>query len=121
MHLSKNFTDDEFRCRCCGAFEDSIVFRAFVARLQYARDEAGIPFVVTSGYRCPEHNRAVGGKPDSSHLKAVAADIRAQTDAERYAIITGLLRAGFKRIGIGKNFIHGDMDADKPQHLMWVY
>ena len=30
---------------------------------------------VNSGYRCPEHNKEVGGKEDSAHLKGLAADV----------------------------------------------
>jgi hypothetical protein len=34
-----------------------------------------VPLVVTSGYRTPEHNRAVGGAPHSQHLYMRALDI----------------------------------------------
>ena len=121
MRLTKNFTDDEFRCPCCGKFIDSLPVRAFLAKLQDARDSACVPFVITSGCRCPKHNEAVGGEAESSHLKGLAADISAQTSPERYAIIGGLIKAGFGRIGIGKDFVHVDMDNCKPQHLVWVY
>ena len=30
---------------------------------------------VTSGLRCPAHNKAVGGEPNSSHLRGTALDI----------------------------------------------
>ena len=33
------------------------------------------PVVVSSGYRCPEVNAAVGGVPDSAHVQGLAADI----------------------------------------------
>jgi hypothetical protein len=33
------------------------------------------PVVVSSGYRCPEVNAAVGGVPDSAHVEGLAADI----------------------------------------------
>jgi len=121
MRLTKNFTDDEFRCPCCGEIVDSLTFRAFLAKLQDARNLACIPFVITSGYRCKSHNKAIGGKADSSHLKGLAADIRAQTSSERFAIVDGLIKAGFVRVGIGKSFVHVDMDSSKPQRLMWVY
>lgn len=35
----------------------------------------GKPLTVTSGYRCPRLNKAVGGKPTSQHLRGEAADI----------------------------------------------
>jgi hypothetical protein len=34
-----------------------------------------VPLIVTSGYRTPEHNRAVGGAPNSQHLYMRALDI----------------------------------------------
>lgn len=33
------------------------------------------PIHVNSGYRCPDLNAAVGGAPDSLHMKGLAADI----------------------------------------------
>lgn len=35
----------------------------------------GMPITISSGYRCPELNRAVGGVPTSVHLKGYAADM----------------------------------------------
>ena len=121
MRLTKNFTDDEFKCPCCGKLLDSLPFRAFIAKLQDARNIAGIPFVITSGYRCLKHNKAVGGEPDSSHLVGVAADIRTRTLLERFSIINGLMKAGFTRLGIGKKHVHVDMDVWKPQRLIWLH
>jgi zinc D-Ala-D-Ala carboxypeptidase len=42
--------------------------------LQPLRDNYG-PVVVTSGYRCPELNTAIGGAVNSQHLEGKAADI----------------------------------------------
>lgn len=39
------------------------------------REAWGKPITVTSGYRCPALNRAVGGAATSQHLKGEAADI----------------------------------------------
>lgn len=41
------------------------------------RDAIGSPLTVTSGYRCPELNAAVGGAPRSHHLRGMAADVTA--------------------------------------------
>ena len=42
--------------------------------LQPLRDRFG-PIRITSGYRCPELNRAVGGVKNSQHIRGEAADI----------------------------------------------
>lgn len=43
--------------------------------LDPAREMWGKPLHVNSGYRCPELNKAVGGKSNSQHLRGEAADI----------------------------------------------
>lgn len=45
-------------------------------RLDEIREAYGHPIVITSGYRRPALNKAVGGKPTSQHLKAQAADLK---------------------------------------------
>lgn len=42
--------------------------------MQRVRDCLGAPVFVTSGYRCPELNRAIGGSASSQHCKGLAAD-----------------------------------------------
>jgi uncharacterized protein YcbK (DUF882 family) len=94
----------------------------FLKRLDKARELAGVPFVITSGFRCPKHNKEVGGKPNSAHLRGLAADIAVADNETRYQIIYGLIKAGFKRIGIGKGFIHVDGDVvTKPFPRVWLY
>lgn len=45
---------------------------------------------VSSGYRCPELNKAVGGAENSGHLRGVAADLQPvngrQTDFNKFAV-----------------------------------
>ena len=43
--------------------------------LQPLRDYAEVPIVISSGYRCPALNKAVGGSATSQHMKGEAADI----------------------------------------------
>ena len=40
------------------------------------REAYGRPIRVTSGYRCPQLNRLVGGSPNSQHMRGEAADIQ---------------------------------------------
>lgn len=44
--------------------------------LQPLRDAWGKPLLVTSGYRCPALNKAVGGAATSAHLYGYAADVQ---------------------------------------------
>lgn len=45
------------------------------------REKYGKPIVVSSGYRCPKLNKAVGGVARSQHTKGEAADIRCVSDS----------------------------------------
>lgn len=47
------------------------------------REAWGAPIIVTSGYRCPKLNRAVGGAARSQHCKGEAADIRTVSDTRK--------------------------------------
>lgn len=44
--------------------------------LEPLREFVGRPVVISSGYRCPRLNAAVGGAPSSQHIRGEAADIR---------------------------------------------
>lgn len=50
--------------------------------LQPVRDIYGKPMYINSGFRSPEVNKAVGGSPDSQHMKGEAADVASEHPAE---------------------------------------
>jgi len=89
--------------------------------LDNTRHMADVPFVITSGYRTPTHNKKVGGVKGSSHVKGYAVDIRCNNSSDRFKIILAALKCGFNRIGVSGNFIHLDNDPDKPKNLIWTY
>ena len=93
----------------------------FLQLLDSCRDEAGIPFHINSGFRTPQHNASVGGVSTSAHLKGLAADIRAFTAKEKFLILDAAFKNHIKRIGIGSNFIHLDVDLSLPFPSVWVY
>jgi hypothetical protein len=51
------------------------------AELQKIRDLYGKSMTVTSGYRCPRVNKAVGGVNNSAHAEGLAADINTGSKA----------------------------------------
>ena len=115
----EDFKEEEFTCKC-GCRKVAMI-PSFIHRLQAARTEAGVPFKIRSGFRCRQHNLDVGGLDTSSHPRGVAVDIEATTSYFRYRIINACINANFKRIGIGKDFIHVDTDNRKPDQLIWLY
>lgn len=114
----KNFRPQEFACPHCG---DVKIDSVLVLVLQKLRDFLGEPVVITSAYRCPEHNEKVGGVPGSAHIKGYAVDIKCQSSRYRYRVLRFLFRELITRVGIGEGFIHFDIDPDKPQGVVWEY
>lgn len=111
----KYFILDEFKCKCCGIQHmDGI----FLAMLDNARDHANVPFQINSGYRCEKHNQEVGST-SKNHTSGKAADIACTSGPVRLKIIMGLIRAGFRRIGIKKTFVHCDSMGDIES--CWLY
>lgn len=67
MNGIKHFKLSEFKCHC-GCGETRIDIR-LVKILDEIRDYYGKPLIVTSGVRCPKHNKEVGGSSSTSwHL-----------------------------------------------------
>ena len=91
--------------------------RDLLQMLAEARDLAGIPFPLSSAYRCPKHNKAVGGVPTSAHTRGYAVDIRCVDSHSRFVILQALLEAGFRRIELAPTWIHVDNDPDKPRDV----
>jgi len=117
--LSAHFSEEEFVCHCgCGKVH---VDPRLVYLLEKAREVLGRPIIITSGYRCAAHNKAVGGKPVSAHLTGEAADIQCVFSAERHDLVRTFLTLGVSRIGIGRGFIHIDVSTTLPQRVMWLY
>lgn len=77
----KWFKEQELCCKCCGQlppFARGNIEALVCEVLDPAREKLGSPIVVNSGYRCPKHNKEVGGATNSQHLLGQAADIRFQ-------------------------------------------
>jgi len=104
----------------------TLMDKAFLDMLDFARDLYGKPMKITSGYRTESYNqdlkaRGYKASPNSSHLKGLAADIACVNSADRWDMIDSLIKAGFNRLGVADTFIHVDCDPDKQPFLIWTY
>ncbi|MBK8965181.1 MAG: peptidase M15 [Lewinellaceae bacterium] len=90
----------------------------FLEMLDAAREQAGIPFRVNSGYRTPKHNAAVGGVPIRA-ARGWAADIGARTLEQKIRIVRAARSVGFNRFGIYDTFVHLDCDPGKRGDVAW--
>jgi len=114
----KHFKKSEFTCKCgCG---ETVISDELLQMLDDARKHAGVPFKITSGYRCPNHPESKKN-PTSSHIKGLAADIKCSDSKTRAILMDALTYVEFYRIGISKSFIHVDIDEDKVSPVIWVY
>lgn len=88
-----------------------------------AREKCGFPFVITSAYRSSEWDKARKRSGNGAHTKGKALDFKCPKDdsVKRFNMVVALLDAGFKRIGIGENYIHADNDDTKAQNVIWTY
>lgn len=83
--------------------------KGFMEALDEARDLAGFPFDIESGYREGD---------ELAHGKGLAVDIKASGNWERMEIVKTLIEVGIPRIGVYDLHIHADMDLSLPQG-MW--
>lgn len=117
---SPYFKEDDFKCRCgCGMdVEDKLKRLVFCMR-----EDAQVPFVITSGARCDTHNLFVGGRDGSAHTKGLAVDIAYANSSRAFAIEKAAYQHGIKRIGRNrkKKFIHIDIDESLPQNVSFDY
>lgn len=106
IRLSEHFLAQEFRCRHCGELKINMELIIKLEELRAAI--GGKPIVVTSGYRCPEHNRKVGGVADSQHLYGNAADIYVNGMSPR-ALAEYARGVGFSYVKVYRGWIHVDV------------
>ena len=117
-NLTTHFKAKELACKC-GCNVNSMEHE-FMGMLEELRVKLGRPVYITSGFRCPQHNKAVGGSTQSYHLKGRASDIVCSNAAERYEVVGAAIKIGFSGIGIDKGFVHVDNRNSQPRKI-WIY
>jgi len=115
--LSKNFEQWEFACGCGCGYDD--IDLKLVDKLQMLRDLVGKPIVITSGCRCHDYNKHIGGVISSPHLEGLAADIQVSGMAPTtLAILADRIK--YIRIGIYEKHLHIDVKPANPSKYWLV-
>ena len=117
--LAPDFKVRELRCR--DGSDTVMVDEVLTVVLQCIREHFGKAVTITSGYRTPAHNAAVGGAKSSQHLLGRAADIRVQgVSVEAVAAYAESLMPDWGGVGrypvkAGRaaGWVHVDTRADK--------
>lgn len=73
--LSQHFNVQEFKCKC-GKEHAILIAEELIAKLEKLYSALNCSkIIVTSGYRCTNHDKNVGGSGSGQHTKGNAADI----------------------------------------------
>lgn len=121
----KYFTEQELECQHCGK---RAIDEDFMSIIEDLREELGFPFVVTSGYRCPEHPIEAKKSKPGSHSTGMAIDINV-TGEDAFKLTQLAMASGIKRIGWNqkgehsKRFVHLDTaeSSDFASPTIWTY
>jgi uncharacterized protein YcbK (DUF882 family) len=113
--ITPHFNLSEFACPCC---QKVMLHPLLLEKLEKLRKIVERPIHITSGYRCFEYNRKVGGIDNSYHLIGLAADIKVK-DIHLIQLLAYAEEIDFTGIGFyeKKNFLH--LDVRPTQRTRW--
>jgi hypothetical protein len=120
---SQHFTLSEFASKDGVSVPDNYKgnVQVLMNQLEAIRGALNAPITIVSGYRTPEHNKSVGGVPNSQHLYAKAADIKVSgytpsqvKDTIEKLIANGTIRDG--GVGVYPTWVHYDI---RENHARW--
>ena len=112
-----SFSPREMACKGTGKL---VIDTDAMDKLQGLRDLLGKPLIITSAYRSPEHNRAVGGAKKSKHMEGIAFDVRMDNhDPDLFA--AAAREVGFKGFGFypKSGFMHIDTGPERSWGTPW--
>lgn len=120
---SRNFSFSEVACKCGGRYADCRRIwtpRSVFASLEASRARVGRAISVTSGCRCANHNKAVGGATNSMHLYGLAAD---WTGPDKDVTRSWRIWRGIGYGGRSDRSLHTDLrpTASVTSPVTWIY
>ena len=112
MKINRWFSEAEFSCNDTDRTPAPYIDTNLVAILTLVREKFEKPVIITSSYRTPEYNKAIGGSEHSHHLytnNGSAADIQIK-GVEPIAIYEYLDKLYPESLGLGvyNSFNHID-------------
>lgn len=112
-HFDKKI-DKKLTCSCCPGKD--ILPEAYIV-LELVRNHFNQPVIITSGYRCVNYNRSIGGRLQSQHVKGKAVDIVVKNTSSRavYDFLDDLFPDSLG-LGYYPNFTHVDI---RPRKARW--
>ena len=116
MSIFVYFEREEFACKETG---ENLIEDRFIYRLDELRERCGFPFVITSGYRSPQHSIEAAKATPGQHTTGRAADIAVNGGVQRYMLLHEAFAMGFRGIGVHQDFIHVDERLSQP--VSWPY
>ncbi len=123
-YVTDHFKYDECKCPCCDRVKIIPVFFRHMELLEQMRVKLVFPIMINSGYRCLDHNKAIGGATRSWHL-LFATDVRpAWVSGKDEEEVERRLKAmneegealGFGGLGTYNTFMHLDL---RPEKTRW--
>lgn len=113
-NVSEHFKVREFACN--DGSDTVLIDDDLVTRLERIRGVFGSGITITSGYRTPSYNAAVGGATSSQHVKGTAADI--QLRGVPPLAVANYVEETFTTGGIGvyRTFTHVDV---RSRRVIW--
>jgi uncharacterized protein YcbK (DUF882 family) len=107
--VSNHFSRSEFACKCGCGF--NAVDVELLDKLEMIRSHFDKPVHITNACRCLNHNRSIGSKDTSQHIKGLAVDIYINgiEPQEIADYVDEFLLQGKGGIGIYKDFVHIDI------------
>jgi hypothetical protein len=129
MKLSENFTLDEL------TFSQTAVrhninnnpsssvknnLRTLAENLEKIRTLLGHPIRISSGFRCMELNRKIGGSVNSAHMDGLAADFTCAKFGKPIDIVKALFKSGIKvdQVICEGTWVHVSFDPKMRQQFL---
>lgn len=121
--LSSHFSMKEVRCRCnFNTCIEQKIAQELLDKLEQVRMTYGKPINITSGYRCPEYQKALaaGGKETATGISQHELGRAVDLSAKDLSKLNADLDIVFDAIGQANSFTHVDLRNDRKRRWSYV-